>query len=222
MIGDDRVRHCGGCARSVYNVSAMTRNEAEDFLKEHGLDECVRMHRRVDGTLITDNCPVGLRKIRHGIYRLTAYVASIIASIIVLQPARVEAGGDSQGTHDRPNASGNRSQAPDHVYPRSGLLIGKLYRREEIFTRPGSSPGVERANKGVITITPQVYKAADGDALHLYLQAKQSEAQGKFLLAKTQYEQALQAATGNPGHDPLFKETIRSCLEKVQLHIVGK
>jgi hypothetical protein len=29
MVGDDRVRHCGSCARDVYDVSAMCEREAE-------------------------------------------------------------------------------------------------------------------------------------------------------------------------------------------------
>ena len=32
MLGDDRVRHCGDCNKNVYNLSGMTRDEAEALI----------------------------------------------------------------------------------------------------------------------------------------------------------------------------------------------
>src|SRR5262245_25497420 len=32
MTGDDRTRHCGECSKNVYNLSGMTREEAEALL----------------------------------------------------------------------------------------------------------------------------------------------------------------------------------------------
>jgi len=37
MVGDDRVRACGGCDRPVFNLSAMSREEAERVLAARGL-----------------------------------------------------------------------------------------------------------------------------------------------------------------------------------------
>ncbi|MBX3153281.1 tetratricopeptide repeat protein [Candidatus Obscuribacterales bacterium] len=76
MDGDERVRFCGGCEKNVYNISDMTRREANAFLQEHGLTKCMRISRRHDGTVITDDCPVGLRKARER-FRRIAKVASI-------------------------------------------------------------------------------------------------------------------------------------------------
>jgi len=76
MDGDERVRFCGGCEKNVYNISDMTRREANALLQEHGLTKCMRICRRHDGTVITDDCPVGLRKARER-FRRIAKVASI-------------------------------------------------------------------------------------------------------------------------------------------------
>jgi hypothetical protein len=62
MIGDERVRFCGECAKNVYNLSAMTRDEAEGVLAEHHGNLCVRMYLRDDGTVMTQDCPVGVRR----------------------------------------------------------------------------------------------------------------------------------------------------------------
>jgi hypothetical protein len=64
MIGDDRTRFCASCQKNVHNVSEMTRAEAETFLESVAGPVCVRMYKRADGTVITADCPVGVRKKR--------------------------------------------------------------------------------------------------------------------------------------------------------------
>jgi hypothetical protein len=56
MIGDDRIRHCAGCDKDVYNLSGMSRDDAEALLVAKGVDVCIRLYRRADGTLITRDC----------------------------------------------------------------------------------------------------------------------------------------------------------------------
>lgn len=70
MRGDDSARFCQSCAKHVYNLSGMTRAEAENLIRSHERDMaegefCIRLSRRADGTIITDNCPIGLRRFRN-------------------------------------------------------------------------------------------------------------------------------------------------------------
>lgn len=65
MIGDEVTRFCPSCQKNVHNISEMTRNEAEAFLESvAGGAACIRMYRREDGTVMTADCPVGVRKKR--------------------------------------------------------------------------------------------------------------------------------------------------------------
>lgn len=65
MVGDERVRFCLICEKNVYNLSAMTREDAERLLKERaGGELCVRYYQRADGTILTQDCPVGVRRKR--------------------------------------------------------------------------------------------------------------------------------------------------------------
>lgn len=84
MPGDDRVRHCTGCSKNVYNISAMTKSEAEQFLEQNGTRECMRLYRRVDGTIVTDNCPVGLRKLRDRARKVLRFTAALISNLIAV------------------------------------------------------------------------------------------------------------------------------------------
>ena len=49
MQGDDRVQFCGECQKSVFNVSAMTRRQAESFLRQNTTGICTKIYRRADG-----------------------------------------------------------------------------------------------------------------------------------------------------------------------------
>lgn len=60
MHGNDRVRHCAQCDKNVYNLSGMTRVDAEDLVSRTEGDLCVRFYRRSDGTMLTEDCPIGV------------------------------------------------------------------------------------------------------------------------------------------------------------------
>ncbi len=69
---DDRIRFCNQCQLNVYNLSEMSTQEAASLLRENEGKICMRLYRRRDGTVITDNCPVGLRKMRDKARQLVA------------------------------------------------------------------------------------------------------------------------------------------------------
>ena len=64
MQGDDHVRHCDRCDRHVYDLSSLSRLEAERLVTEREGGVCVRFYRRADGTVLTADCPVGVRRRR--------------------------------------------------------------------------------------------------------------------------------------------------------------
>ncbi len=64
MAGNDFARHCAECKKNVYNLSLLTRGEANELIREKEGNLCVRLFRRFDGTVLTADCPVGLRKLR--------------------------------------------------------------------------------------------------------------------------------------------------------------
>lgn len=80
MLGDERVRFCMSCAKNVYNLSAMPREDAERLLQERmGKDLCVRFYQRADGTILTEDCPVGVTKKRRKKLALSVAGASAMA-----------------------------------------------------------------------------------------------------------------------------------------------
>lgn len=82
MAGSERVRFCQQCKLNVYNLSEMSESDAETLLSRTEDRLCVRFHQRHDGTILTQDCPVGLRAIRHRIGRLVAGLAALVGITI--------------------------------------------------------------------------------------------------------------------------------------------
>lgn len=78
MYGNARKRFCGDCKLNVYNLSEMTRQDAENLLVTHEGRLCVRYYRRADGTVLTKNCPVGWRAVKQRVSRTVTAAASVV------------------------------------------------------------------------------------------------------------------------------------------------
>jgi hypothetical protein len=73
MLGNDQMRYCALCKLNVYNLSGMTREEAEGLVKANEGKICVSFFKRADGTVLTQDCPVGVAA------RIKRRVASVAA-----------------------------------------------------------------------------------------------------------------------------------------------
>ena len=82
MKGDDQVRHCSQCRHNVYNLSAMTDEEAEKLLSNATGRLCVRYYQRSDGKVMTKDCPKGLHALRQRAAKRFAIAISFILSAI--------------------------------------------------------------------------------------------------------------------------------------------
>lgn len=120
MAGDDRVRFCRGCSKNVYNLSSLTREEAERLVFEKEGRLCVRFYRRSDGTILTSDCPTGARRVRW----LRRVLASAFATLLA--------------------AIGLRSSAPPPLLPPE-LTVDRRLSQGTIKSRYGHAMGMARA-----------------------------------------------------------------------------
>lgn len=77
MTGDEQIRFCDKCSKNVYNISAMTTQQAELLIREKEGKLCIRYYQRADGTVMTADCSVGVRKKRN---RKIAFLAAFGAA----------------------------------------------------------------------------------------------------------------------------------------------
>ena len=147
MQGDERVRFCGECRKNVYNLSAMSRAEAEALVFETEGRLCVRFYRRRDGTVLTDNCPVGVRKAKIWLSVQLAGIAATFASLLSL--------GTGSKTAKMENTSG--SERPPVVIPNQdyGWTTGmKAYQPSEIGKVVSPTPSMGEASAPPPSKTP--------------------------------------------------------------------
>ena len=81
MYGDERKRFCGDCKLHVYNLSGMTRYDAENLLRLSEGRLCVRYYQRPDGTVLTQDCPVGWAGVKKRVSKFAAAAAALIIGI---------------------------------------------------------------------------------------------------------------------------------------------
>jgi hypothetical protein len=81
MSGDDRVRFCDQCDLHVYNFSEMTRQQVESLIASTEGRVCARLYRRADGTVLTRDCPVGIRAFRKRASRMAGAALTTLLSL---------------------------------------------------------------------------------------------------------------------------------------------
>lgn len=124
MVGDDRVRHCGRCDLNVYNVAAMTREEAERLIVAREGRLCMRVYQRADGTILTADCPVGLAAVRAKVAKAVLRVAAAVATLyaaVTLTRSRAESNVALEGV--QPFATLTEWVRPGGVKPQGGRFL---------------------------------------------------------------------------------------------------
>lgn len=85
----ERARFCGACDKNVYDLSSMTRADALALIERHEGRCCVRYYQRADGTVLTEDCPVGVRALlkraeRRALLTAAASVGAVAAFVAFL------------------------------------------------------------------------------------------------------------------------------------------
>ena len=94
MEGDDRVRHCQQCNLNVFNISEMSQKEAHELIQNKTGRLCIQMYRRKDGTVITNDCPVGLRRLKKAYQRCAVAAMGMFAWMGIMAPAYAQSKGE--------------------------------------------------------------------------------------------------------------------------------
>ena len=91
MPGDNRIRHCDACNLNVYNLAAFTEAEIRELVANRKGRLCGRIYQRRDGTVLTQNCPVGMRAMARRVSRIAGAVFAVLAgNFIANRPATAQ------------------------------------------------------------------------------------------------------------------------------------
>jgi hypothetical protein len=232
----------------------MTSTEAENFLEVNGVSQCIRIFRRTDGKVMTDNCPRGLRALRNRCRFAIKVAAGIVTSMFALFPfVRAQAQDHQELRGDvyippknevaaptpKPTPEGARELGGKPTMsplatPAQGkggktVMMGESCSSQK--TPAATTPKIQIITGGVpIMVDPrQTHTAvqgvnttkhndlADSKAFNLYKEAQKNEAEGKFILAYTQYSNAVLEAKAQALSDPKFITMLETARENLKL-----
>jgi hypothetical protein len=84
MVGNERVRYCDACRKNVYNLSRMTRGQAEALVAASHGDLCARFVRLPDGTVQTEEPYSHLGLLDR---RASPVAAAVVTAVLGVGPA---------------------------------------------------------------------------------------------------------------------------------------
>lgn len=207
MTGDDRVRSCADCKKNVYNISDMTKNEAEAFLNENGTSICATFYKRPDGTILTDDCPVGLRKIRDAWKRTRRVAALFLGSLLSFGTLIARADNETKIT---PAMAGGISYMPEQYQTCTieKITTGKhaLKNPKEVFLREGQII-VKEGSDSNSAETPLSALRSIPEAK---LRAESLVKQNKFTTAEIYFKVALKLEESQAVRQPALKKAIEN------------
>ena len=85
MAGNSRIRFCDHCRRNVYDISELSKQEAEDLIKAKEGQLCVQYYIRKDGTIVTNDCPPISQAIRRTVVRGAAFCIALASFVVGLR-----------------------------------------------------------------------------------------------------------------------------------------
>ncbi len=199
MTGDERARFCGSCHKNVYDISQMTRAQAQQLIQEKEGNVCVRLYRRPDGTVITSDCPVGKREVARPMWWTLAGFVALMASgaAVWSQPANTE-------NHVPTPATPLVDKA--RTWPLVGAVVNKVspqiqVRMGDIAVAPSMMGRIQAPPANAATPTPQPTNAP--------LMGKPT------MNHATMGAPVMPAPTAAPTPEPLMGEVMPTC-EKAQ------
>ena len=123
MEGDEKKRFCGQCSLHVYDVSAMSRGEAEALIARTEGRLCMRLYRRADGTVITRDCPVGLRAVRRRVSRAAGAAFAAVLSFLSVPLAARASVSQGRAVTGRIKIERTQSKSADSLLRLSGTVF---------------------------------------------------------------------------------------------------
>jgi hypothetical protein len=143
--GGDQVRHCGNCKKNVYNLSSMTREEAETLLLAKEGRMCVRYYQRSDGTILLKDCMVAPSAAKRRL--IAAGAAALLAT--------------ASGAALLSRNTDERAMASNILSPTSNEEIPDNLKLSNVVESPPPAPVVPQHDP--VTAVPHEFEPMQGD-----------------------------------------------------------
>lgn len=163
MTGNDKVRFCADCKLNVYNISNMTADEATALIEGVEGRLCIRFHQRKDGTVITEDCPVGVRAAMVRVARVAGAVLTAVLGLFSGVAARATSSGIAHADGQQCTTKSQTGDRDNHV--KMGMVAP--VRRDDVTVAVVGDDGTGISDATVVLTDlnkdePQVAQMLDG------------------------------------------------------------
>lgn len=100
MRGDEQARFCGKCRKHVYNLSAMTADEALRLIEQREGNLCARLYRRGDGTVVTADCRSPRHRLQFSLRAVMTLITALAALFGIAAKVQKQAAEAETETHE--------------------------------------------------------------------------------------------------------------------------
>jgi len=151
MVGAEQIRFCTECNKHVYNLSGMTRGEAEALIASAPRGRlCVRLTRAANGTTVTADAPPGIQLI----WRRASPIANAVVSAMLTMASPGIAGGGQSTTAPASVASIiDRPDARPDTQGAACALSGTLFDSSEAVISGATLTLINEDTDGIQTAT---------------------------------------------------------------------
>jgi hypothetical protein len=162
MTGSDTVRLCAQCEKNVYDLSLLTRAEAAELIREKEGKLCIRFYKRADGTVLTADCPKGLRALRKSYLKTRAKVLASMIGIIGILTGALDACRTSNTSQTsavitkKPVADSVLSALKENITPRNFIMGDYAVKFSD--SDLAQMPGRQRAKKDSANVPSNLNK----------------------------------------------------------------
>ncbi len=135
MQGDANVRFCGKCEKNVYQLDNLSTEEVRQLIIEKEGKLCWRFFVRRDGTVLTRDCPVGLRRVRQRMLASLAMACALVLGSAALLLRNAGFWGASQTLGSCASSFGQAGQLANPIKAVAGgaeRLMGKKVRGDTL------------------------------------------------------------------------------------------
>lgn len=156
MRGDSKVRFCDLCSLNVYNFSEMTAEEIQNLIAKSDGRICGRMYKRADGTILAQDCPVGIRAYYKRTARFASAALTAILGLFSISFAQSDSKKDKQTVSDskmkivRTDSGNQQSSLSGKILDVTGAVIPNaeitLSNKDQKFTSKSNDDGGYKLN----------------------------------------------------------------------------
>ena len=140
MTGNEEARHCAHCQQNVYNLSELTRAQAEELVRSKDARLCLRYFHHADGTMLVRDGAIA--------YRPRRLIAAGVAALALTGAASALV---------RP---GEERLQPGFALPPPSEPIVESERNFAVANEPPPPPAPPRRPPPVVEVERGVYKTA--------------------------------------------------------------